>query len=427
MVLSREGYRPRLVDQELEKALRIYGAINIKGPKWCGKTWSAYNCCNSAVRLDDPSGDYQNRRLAQMNPSLILEDNPPQLIDEWQEVPSIWDAVRYRVDSVPKKGLFVLTGSATPNRTGIVHSGTGRIFDIRMDTLTLFERGLSDGKVSLKSLFNLPDMAMHTGEVDFYNLVDITVHGGWPATICLGVKDSLAVSKGYIDTLISSDINFDGVSRSSTKMNRLIRSLARNECTIVSKRTLCKDIMENDDDEPISYNTVNDYLNVLERLYFVEWQPAFNPNMRSSVRVGKMPKRHLIDPSLAVAALGVSPESYYKDLSSFGFIFESLCEHDLRIYADTFGGRLYHYRDGDGKEIDAIVELPDGRWGAFEIKLGANEIEKGAKSLLDIDRKIRNQENGRPPEFLCVVCGLTDYAYRRPDGVYVVPITSLRE
>lgn len=185
--------------------------------------------------------------------------------------------------------------------------------------------------------------------------------------------------------------------------------------------------MENDDDEPISYNTVDDYLNVLERLYFVEWQPAFNPNMRSSVRVGKMPKRHLIDPSLVVAALGVSPESYYKDLSSFGFIFESLCEHDLRIYADTFGGRLYHYRDGDGKEIDAIVELPDGRWGAFEIKLGANEIEKGAKSLLDIDRKIRNQENGRPPEFLCVVCGLTDYAYRRPDGVYVVPITSLRE
>ena len=424
MTSSTERYRPRLVDRRLEDVLHICGAVNLKGPRWCGKTWSARNLCNSAVCLDGPGGDDRNRSLALMDPSLVLEGDSPQLIDEWQEVPSIWDAVRQRVDDDVRKGLFILAGSSVPDRGDFIHSGVGRMMDIRMDTMTLSERGLSDGKVSLRGLFDLPDISVRTGGPDYRDLVDMTVHGGWPAALSLDADGSMELAGKYLEELVSDHIHLDGTVRNGVKMRRLMHSLALSESRVVSKKALYRIASEGG---TMAYNTFDGYLDVLVRSYIVEWQPAFDPGMRPYVRVGKMPKLHLSDPSLAAVALGTDLRSYYRDPVSFGPLFESLCEHDLRIYADTFGGRLYHYRDGDGKEIDAIVELPDGRWGAFEIKLGANEIEKGAKSLLDIDRKIRNQENGRPPEFLCVVCGLTDYAYRRPDGVYVVPITSLRE
>ncbi len=425
MTLKKDGYVARLADNELERYLSIFSAVNITGPKWCGKTWTAYNHCNSAVLIADPKGNYQNRRLAMMDPTLIFRDETPQLIDEWQDVPGIWDAVRYRVDESGKKGMYILTGSATPNREGFVHSGTGRIKELRMGTMTLLERGISDGRVSLKTLFDRPKLSIATGDSDLRGIIEYTVHGGWPGTIGLSADTSLEVAKGYIETLVNNDISFDGVKRDPAKMLRLIRSLARNESTVASKRALKRDMLEDPDDEQIADNTLDDYVSVLESLYFTDFQPAFNPNMRSSVRVGKTPKRHLADPSLTAAAIGMGTEAYLNDLNSFGFLFEALCIHDLKAYAATFGGKVMHYRDGDGNEIDAVVELPDGRWGAFEIKTGAHEIDSGADSLKRMYRKIRNQEDGKPPEFLCVVCGMTEAAYLRDDGIYVLPPTAL--
>ncbi len=425
MTLKRDGYVPRLIDDELKRCLSIFGAVNITGPKWCGKTWTAYNCCNSATLIADPKGNYQNRRLAMTDPTLIFKDDLPQLIDEWQDVPGIWDAVRYRVDDTGKKGMYVLTGSATPNRKGFVHSGTGRIKELRMRTMTLYERGLSDGSVSLRGLFDRPEFSFATQDACLGDVVDYTIHGGWPGARDMTADESLAVARGYIETLAYNDISFDGVSRDPAKMLRLIRSLARNESTTASKRALKRDMMENPDDSPIADNTLDDYLSVLERLHFTDFQPAFNPNMRSSVRVGKTPKRHLADPSLTAAAMGMNADSYINDLNSFGYLFEALCVHDLRAYAALFDGNVMHYRDGDGNEIDAVLELSNGRWGAFEMKTGAHEIDDGAESLLKINRKICGQANGRPPEFMCVVCAMTNAAYRRDDGVYVVPPTAL--
>ena len=426
MTLKKEGYIPRLIDGELERYLTLFGAVNITGPKWCGKTWAAYNCCNSATLIADPKGNYQNRRLAMMDPTLIFKSDLPQLIDEWQDVPGIWDAVRYRVDDAGMKGMYVLTGSATPNRDGFVHSGTGRIKELRMSTMTLLERGISDGKVSLRGLFDRPEFSFPTQDMGLMDVIDYTIHGGWPGVMNMSTDASLEVARGYIETLLNNDISFDGVGRNPANMSRLIRSLARNESTIASKKALKRDMLENPDDSLISDSTLDEYLSVLERLHFIDFQPAFDPNMRSSVRVGKTPKRHLVDPSLTAAAMGMNVDSYINDLNSFGFLFEALCVHDLKVYAMISGGKVMHYRDGDGNEIDAVVELSDGRWGAFEIKIGAHEIDNGARSLLKIDRKIRNQEHGRPPEFMCVICGMTNAAYVRDDGIYVLPPTSLR-
>lgn len=426
MTLKKEGYIPRLIDGELERYLTLFGAVNITGPKWCGKTWAAYNCCNSATLIADPKGNYQNRRLAMMDPTLIFKSDLPQLIDEWQDVPGIWDAVRYRVDDAGMKGMYVLTGSATPNRDGFVHSGTGRIKELRMSTMTLLERGISDGKVSLRGLFDCPEFSFPTQDMGLMDVIDYTIHGGWPGVMNMSTDASLEVARGYIETLLNNDISFDGVGRNPANMSRLIRSLARNESTIASKKALKRDMLENPDDPLISDSTLDEYLSVLERLHFIDFQPAFDPNMRSSVRVGKTPKRHLVDPSLTAAAMGMNVDSYINDLNSFGFLFEALCVHDLKVYAMISGGKVMHYRDGDGNEIDAVVELSDGRWGAFEIKIGAHEIDNGARSLLKIDRKIRNQEHGRPPEFMCVICGMTNAAYVRDDGIYVLPPTSLR-
>ena len=425
MTLKKDGYVPRLIDDELKRYLSIFGAVNIVGPKWSGKTWTAYNCCNSATLIADPKGNYQNRRLALTDPTLIFKDDLPQLIDEWQDVPGIWDAVRYRIDDAGKKGMYVLTGSATPNRGRFVHSGTGRIKELHMRTMSLLERGISDGRVSLREMFNRPAFSFQTRDMELKDVIEYTIHGGWPGVMDMNSDASLEVARGYIESLVNNDISFDGVSRDPAKMRRLIRSLARNESTMASKRVLKRDMTENPDDLQIADNTLNDYLSVLERLHFTDFQPAFNPNMRSSVRVGKTPKRHLADPSLTAAAMGMNAESYINDLNSFGYLFEALCVHDLKTYAMLFDGNVMHYRDGDGNEIDAVVELPNGEWGAFEIKTGAHEIDEGAISLLKMDRKIRDQDNGRPPRFMCVICGMTNAAYVRDDGVYVVPPTVL--
>ncbi len=426
MTLTMPGYRPRLVDDEIAQVLRIMGAVCIEGPKWCGKTWSALNHANSSIDLSNPGNDFQNRRLAELDPNLVLTGDVPHLIDEWQEVPRIWDTVRTSVDAQQTKGRFVLTGSSTPVRKGILHSGTGRIGTVRMHTMSLFESGDSTGAVSLSDLFSNTFENRLTGDVDLNRLIYLTVRGGWPASIGSESSDASKISTLYLRSIRDEDFKkIDGIERNADKIGMLIRSLARNESTLASNNKLISDISEEYETD-LSAKTVSDYLEVLNRMFLIEDQYAFNPGLRSSYRIGKTAKRHLADPSLAAAAIGANTENLLKDLNTFGFLFEALCERDLRVYSQSLGGTIGHYRDGRGNEIDTAVQLPDGRWGAFEIKLGTNQVDEAAEKLLTFTEKIR-RDGGRVPEFLCVIAGLSSYAYRREDGVYVVPVTALRD
>lgn len=425
MRMEPTNYKPRLVDARIDTLLSAFGAICIEGPKWCGKTWTAMRHSKSHVFLGDPSGGFQNRQLAQMDPALVLTGEYPRLIDEWQEVPAMWDAVRFKVDTLGQKGLFVLTGSATPNHKGVLHSGTGRIARLSMSPMSLYESGDSDGWVSLKNLFDDTQQTVMTGEIELMNLINLTVRGGWPAAI--GVPDEVAfeLPKSYIETVVQDDVyRIDGVQRDRHKLKLLLRSLARNESTTVSIRKLKEDIkgVENLD---IDNDTITAYLNVFERLFIVDNQRPFSPNIRSSVKVKQSDKRHFVDPSLACAVLGATPSMLLNDLNTFGFLFEALCERDLKLYAQALGGQLYHYQDYKNNELDAVVQLPDGRWGAFEIKLGAHQIDEAAEKLVKM-QSLFKQNQGLDPTVLCVICGMSNAAYKRPDGVYVVPITSLK-
>ncbi|MDD2302100.1 MAG: DUF4143 domain-containing protein [Eubacteriales bacterium] len=364
--------------------------------------------------------------MAQLDPSLVLNGETPGLIDEWQEVPAIWDAVRYQADQSIHKGQFILTGSATPQTKGILHSGTGRIDRITMRPMSLFESGDSSGTVSLQGLFDGNLTPQETSSISLDKLIYLTVRGGWPGSLSAEMKGAIDIPKSYLHSVIENDLTrLDGIKRDTKKIRALLKSLARNTSTLANNQTLINDILEFKG-EAIDPNTVSGYLDALGRLFLIENQPAFDPNYRSSTRVAKMPKRHFVDPSLAVAALEISPEMLINDLNLFGFLFESLVIRDLRIYAGANQGRVFHYKHHDtGKEIDAVVELADGRWGAFEIKLGANQIDRAAENLISIQSTMLKSDESRSPQVLSVICGLTNYAYRRDDGVFVVPITAL--
>ncbi len=422
MVLRREGYKPRLIDSNIDRMLNAFGAICIEGPKWCGKTWTALNHAESLYDVGNMDNDFQNRMLATLDPGYSLKGEIPHLIDEWQEVPKIWDAVRNSVDTTVDKGRYILTGSSTPVYKGILHSGEGRIGSVRMRTMSLFETGDSDGKISLKQIIDGKDGIVSCGDIGLERLIDLCIRGGWPGSLNVDVSNQGMLPKDYIEKAAVSASRLDGVIRNETKMRMLIRSLGRNESTVVSKKTLQRDIKEADD-EVLADNTIIEYLDCLARIFLTDDQSAFSPNFRSPIRIGKAPKRHLADPSLAVATMGLNHDKLLADLKTFGFIFESLCIHDLRIYAEADGGKLFHYRDDKNNEIDAIVEDSEGGWSGFEIKLGTSEIDAAAKELL----KIKNMfSDSVPPKALCVICGMATAAYMRDDGVYVVPITSLR-
>ena len=348
------------------------------------------------------------------------------MIDEWQEVDAIWDAVRYMVDQRGEKGQFILTGSSTPKKKeNRGHSGVGRIGRLRMRTMSLYESGDSSGKVSLEDLCEGKVSTMLTGEVDLRDLANYIVRGGFPEAIGLSVENAQLIAESYIETILADDAQrIDGQKYDIKKMRLLLRSLARNESTTATKKKLARDINGIDDDT-VDYDTVMTYLDVFERLFLLDNQKPFSSNIYSSVRVKQAEKRHFCDPSLACALLKVTPDKLIGDLETFEFLFEALCERDLRIYAESFGAQLFHYQDYANKEIDAVIELKDGRWCAFEIKLGANQIDKAAASLIEIrDRIIA--EGGKTPFIMCVLCGMTNAVYQRPDGVYVVPITALK-
>lgn len=419
-------YRPRILDRVVEHYLELFGAICIEGPKWCGKTWISSRHAKSEFLVGDPRGNFQNRRLAEMSPTSVLEGESPRLIDEWQEVPSLWDVVRYEVDKRATKGQFILTGSSTPQHKGILHSGAGRIARLKMRTMSLYEMGNSSGDVSLKELCKGNINAKLTGNVNLKDLANYIVRGGFPAALNMTVSDAGILSKSYLDAIITDDIGrLDNKNYDTSKMKLLLRSLARNISTTVTRQKLANDIKDIDG-KNIDYDTIGIYLDVFERLFLLDNQRPFSSCIRSSIRVKQAEKRQFCDPSLAAALLNVTPDKLINDLEIFGFLFEALCVHDLKVYASSFNSEVYHYQDYNNDEIDAVIELDDGSWCAFEIKLGANQIDKAAQNLIRISDKIK-EKGGVAPSILCVICGLSSAAYKRPDGVFVVPITALKD
>lgn len=419
-------YIKRFADHTLELYLSHFGAVSIEGPKWCGKTTTAGMHCKSECEINNPEHNFQNKNLALLDPSLILKGSQPRLIDEWQEVPEIWDAVRYAIDHQDnKKGLYILTGSSVPNKKGIMHSGAGRIARLKMEPMSLFESGDSSGSVSMTDLFNSKPITASTPCSSLEKLTSLIIRGGWPDAVIAPKKDITLLPKEYMKAVIEDDSLRSGVEiRDKTKFRRLLESLARNESTTVRNSKIAEDIFSVDS-VSIDADTIARYCQILSNMYLLEDQQPFVFSKRSSLRMKQAPKRHFVDPSLPCALLALSPSLLMDDLQTCGFFFEALVERDLRIYAHYLGGELYHYQDYQNREIDAVVTLEDGRWGAFEIKLGSKMEDTAAEALLKIKDSII-KAGGNPPSLLCVITGVSNVAYRRKDGVYSVPITALR-
>ena len=424
--MKENNYKPRIIDEKVNEYLSVFGAVCIEGPKWCGKTWTSRHHSKSEYLVGDPQNNFQNRQLALLSPALVLPGDVPRLIDEWQEVTSLWDAVRYEVDTRGEKGQFILTGSSTPKRKGILHSGVGRIGKLRMRPMSLFEAGCSSGDISLEELCNGKLNQKLIGEVDIHNLIDYIIRGGWPGNQETPIESAGLLPKEYITGVVDDEVHrIDDIQRDKRKVELLLKSLARNESTTVTNNTIASDIKAIDDEE-IDKNTIGIYMDIFSRLFLTDNQKPFSSNIRSSIRVKQAEKRHFADPSLACALLGATPEKLLGDLNTLGFLFEALCERDLRIYAESFDAELYHYQDYNNNEIDAVIELKNGNWCAFEIKLGAHQIDSAAEQLINIKNTIAAQKDGIPPSVLCVICGMSNAAYRREDGVFVVPITALK-
>lgn len=423
--MENENYRKRLIDEKVEKYLKTFGAVCIEGPKWCGKTWTSRYHSNSEFLVGAPDNNFQNRKIAQLDVNTILIGENPRLIDEWNEVPEIWDAVRYKCDEDGKKGKFILTGSSTPNHKGIMHSGAGRIGKIKMFPMSLYESGDSSGDVSLQDICNNKAINKLTKETSLKNIIEFILRGGWPGSIDLPIEQAVLIPKQYVEEIIDDDsYRIDNIKRDTIKMKLLLRTLARNESTTVSNNKLKEDIKEKEENN-IDVETVSDYLNIFEKLYLIFNQKPYSPKVKSSLRIKQSEKRHFVDPSIATSLLNLTEEKLMNDLETLGFLFEALVERDLRIYADTFNAEVYHYQDYDNHEIDAIIEMSDGEYAAIEIKLGANQIDEAANNLLKIRKKMID-DGTTPPKSLIIICGLSNAAYKREDGIIVVPITSLK-
>lgn len=422
-------YISRICDRELEEYLKTFGAVLVEGPKWCGKTTTASRQAASELRIADPSNNYQNKRLAEIDVATALEGARPRLIDEWQEVPSTWDAVRYSCDQVAgQPGQFLLTGSATPREEKKpIHSGAGRIGKLRMDTMTLYEMGLSSGKSSLEKIFSGESPA-GVSAMTLQKLAEQICRGGWPAAIHFNVEQAIRISRAYIDAVASEDLEkIDGVARDPKKIKRLIVSLARNEATLASKKTIVADTSNIDGGLTggrLAESTVSEYLTSLQKIFFVDDIPAWNPALRSPVRIRSAAKHHLSDVSLAAAALGATPDTLVADQKTMGFLFESLVAHDLIIYARNMDAKVYHYRDDSNLEVDLIIQKNNGDWGAFEVKMGAVQEDDGAAKVLALDKKMT--ERGEcPASAKAVIVGVGGVAHMRPDGVAVIPFDTL--
>lgn len=424
--MDNKNYKKRIIDSKIDLYLDTFGAVLIEGPKWCGKTWTGHHHCQSEFLLSDPKGNFGNRQLASIDPELALKGKAPRLIDEWQEVPSIWDAVRSEVDADQGKGRFILTGSSAIDKSSYIHTGTGRIAHLRMRTMSLYEEGISTGKVSLRDICLGNHISDYNEDISLQKLIGCILKGGFPGSMGLSVQQGMLIAKEYMKSVISEDIDKVGkAKRDKRKVQLLLRSLARNEATTASKKTLIGDISEKDGND-ISIDALSDYLNLLNDLYLIEEIPPFSSNIRSSLRVKQSAKRHFVDPSLPASILNLTEDKLLGDPNTLGFLFESMVERELLTYVDAFGGKLFHYQDYKDNEIDAIIESPDGSWCGIEIKLGGNQIDKAAENLLRINGLIVGK-GGKGAKSLCVIAGVANAAYQRQDGVYVVPITSLKD
>lgn len=421
----KRTYIKRIADTILKERMEASGAVLIEGPKWCGKTRTAMEAAKSTLFMQEPDKALSYIKAADTKPSLLLKGETPRLIDEWQMAPVLWDAVRHTVDVRGEAGQFILTGSAVPMDNIVSHTGTGRISRMIMRPMSLFESGESNGMVSLKELFEGKDDIEGISELTIEKAAFCIVRGGWPASIDESEKVALRHAIDYVEAVINADVSrVDGVEKSPTRVRALMRSLSRNISTLATISTI-RDDLAMGNDESISEKTISQYLNALNRIFVTENLPAWNPALRSKTAIRTSPKRQLVDPSIAAATLRLTPERLLDDFEYFGFLFESMCDRDLRIYAEANDGQLFHYRDKSGLEADAVICLADGRWAAIEVKLGSKEIEDAAEHLIELKNKINTQKM-KEPSFLMILTG-TEFAYKREDGVLVVPIGCLRD
>ncbi|RJP56547.1 MAG: ATP-binding protein [Ignavibacteriales bacterium] len=425
-------YLARNIDSELESYLEAFGAILITGPKWCGKTTSASMKAKSILKLQDPDKSQGYLLTAQTKPSLLLEGDKPRLIDEWQMAPVLWDAIRTSVDDLRTEGLYILTGSTIVDESKIMHTGTGRIARLMMYPMSLFESKESNGSISLKQLFNDKNYNIDglKSNLTIENLIFATCRGGWPSSLTKKTETAkLLVAKSYLDNIIQTDISaVDGKKREPLKVQYLLRSYARNIGTISSNKTIIDDVNSN---TSLSESAYYEYINALNKLYVIEDIPAWNPSIRSKTSIRSSNKRMFIDPSIAAAALSVSPQMLSQDFQTFGFMFENLCIRDLKVYASSLGGNLSYYRDRMNLEVDAVLRLNDGRFALIEFKLGTKQIEEAAKHLLEVVDLIRKANETRSshklkePDLLMIITG-GEIAYTREDGIKIVPIGCLK-
>lgn len=421
-------YKNRIADKLLKYRLEEVGAVLIEGPKWCGKTTTAEQQAKSVLYMADPDNQNNYLEMADLRIKMLLKGDNPRLIDEWQIVPQIWDAIRFEVDHRREEGQFILTGSAVPASTEkIHHSGTGRFAWITMRPMSLWESGESTGEVSLAQLFEGKKSVEGYNHLKLEDMAFLVCRGGWPSATDKSQRAALRQAYDYYDAVVKSDISrVDEVSRNSERTKLLLRSYARSQGAQVSIGAIRQDMMENDDDT-LADKTVQSYIGALKKIFVIEDMPAWNPNLRSKTAIRSAETRYFVDPSIAVAALGLGPTDLMNDLETFGLLFETLCVRDLRVYADSVDGSVYHYRDKNGLECDAVIHLRNGSYGLVEIKLGgANAIEKGVSTLTTLASKI-DISKMKAPSFLMVLTAVGDYAYQRKDGVYVVPVGCLKD
>lgn len=421
-------YRKRIQDKILEKKLKGKGAVLIEGPKWCGKTTTAEQISKSVLYMAKPEDKEQNILLADINPSLLLNGETPRLIDEWQLAPKLWDAVRFEVDHRGEEGQFILTGSSVPaNMESVSHTGTGRFSWLTMRPMSLYESGESTGEISLNELFSNPNSISGINKLNLEDIAFLCCRGGWPRSIFMDKDIALEQAYDYYDAVINSDISrVDGVSRTPMRAKNLMRSYSRNIGTQANNETIKEDMINNDS-ASLDTDTVLSYVNVLKKIFVIEESPAWNPNLRSKIAVRTSDTRYFVDPSIAVASLGLGPNDLINDIKTFGFIFESLCIRDLRVYAEANNGKVYHYRDSSDLECDAVIHLRNGSYGLVEIKLGGdNLIQEGAENLIKLKNKIDTKIMNNP-SFMMILTATGNYAYKREDGVFVIPIGCLKD
>lgn len=421
-------YKKRISDKILEKKLKGKGAVLIQGPKWCGKTTTAEQISKSILYMAKPEDKVQNLTLADINPSILLEGETPRLIDEWQIAPKLWDAIRFEIDHRDEEGQFILTGSSVPaNMDEVTHTGTGRFAWLLMRPMSLYESGESNGSISLEELFKTPENISAINELELKDIAYLTCRGGWPRSIFMEKEIALEQAFDYCDAVVNADVSeVDNVSRNPERVKKLMRAYARNIGTQASNETLRQDMLNNDS-FTLDTDTVVSYISALKKIFVIEEAPAWNPNLRSKSAIRTSYTRYFVDPSIATASLGMGPNDLINNLNTFGLIFECLCMRDLRVYAESLNGDVYHYRDSYDFECDAVIHLRNGSYGLIEIKLGGDKlIEEGAETLKAMEEKIDTEKMNKP-SFLMVLTATGKYSYRREDGVYVVPIGCLKD